>query len=601
MSNVAAAPPGAFSPRVLLRLLAVFLPAVLLTGGVVLALYYQDLTNEHTLYEQASLHRVDLHADILERELKAITSDLLYLADQRILRDFLAGNAAEGQELEKEYVLFCRQRAAYDQIRYLDAAGHEGIRINYNNGRPAIVPERELQVKASRYYFTQTMLLDRGEVFVSPFDLNIEHDTIERPLKPVIRFATPVFDRQGVKRGILALNYLGTALLDKLAEASAGFSGSLWLLNGAGYFLRGPSAGDEWGFMLGHDRTLATYFPQEWASLAGSDHGQFRTERGLFTFRTLSPRAGLPAQRQAKIPQDTSRDPDAGNGELLIVAHVPGAVLDGQANLLLRRLLLFCGAGLVLVFVLAWYLAYAAALRRDHERHLAESAARLRTLSTRLLTAEEDERRSVARDLHDELGQVVTSIVLDLQRAVQASDPDRKSELINRALHGSSCLLDRLHEISTRLRPTLLDDLGLKDAVQSLLSDFEQRTRIATRAELDFEQSALPPVVSENLYRILQEALTNVAKHAHADEVFVALRVADGLAALTVRDTGVGIAPAALDGKRLGILGMRERAELLDGLFVLKSAADGGTEIQVTIPLPGLQAAAEGPPCPGKA
>jgi signal transduction histidine kinase len=346
--------------------------------------------------------------------------------------------------------------------------------------------------------------------------------------------------------------------------------------------------------MLGHDRTFATYFPQEWSVLASSDHGHFRTGWGLFTFRTLSPRAGRPAHRQVKVPHDASRDPDEGDVELVIVAHVPSTVLDGQADLLRRRLLLFSGVGLVLVLVLAWYLAYAAALRRDHERHLVDSTARLRILSTQLLTAQEDERRSVSRDLHDELGQVVTSIVLDLQRALSAGDQERKNELINRALYGTNCLLNRIHEISTRLRPTLLDDLGLKDALQSLLSDFERWTGIATRAELDLEPSALAPVVSENLYRILQEALTNVSKHAHAAEVFVALRVADGLAILTVRDTGVGMAPAALDGKRLGVLGMRERAELLDGLFVLKSEAGGGTEIQVTIPLLKVQGAGEG-------
>src|SRR5262249_38008023 len=96
----------------------------------------------------------------------------------------------------------------------------------------------------------------------------------------------------------------------------------------------------------------------------------------------------------------------------------------------------------------------------------------------------------------------------------------------------------------------------------------------------------VPPAVRANVYRILQEALTNVAKHARAAEVFVALRVTEGLVTLTVRDAGVGLGPAALDGKRLGILGMRERAELLDGTFVLKGQPGRGTEVQVTIPLP---------------
>jgi signal transduction histidine kinase len=578
MADFPSSPLHIYSPRVLRRLLAIVMPAALLTGGVVLALYYQDIANEYAISRQASTHRVDLHSDILLREMKAVRSDLLYLANQAVLREYLSGRAASRQAIEDEYLLFCRHRAMYDQIRYLDRQGNEAVRINYNDGRPAIVPPQELQPKASRYYFAQAMLLEQGEVFTSPFDLNIEHGQIEQPLKPVIRFATPVFDAQGVKRGILILNYLGAVLLNKLSEVSVGESGQVWLLNREGFFLRGPRPEDEWGFMLGHDRTFASSFADEWPEIAGAGRGQFRTPRGLFTFRTLStrpePAGGLPG-------------PDADNAELLVVGYTPARVLDGSAPRLLERLLLLYGVVLLLLIVLAWYLAYAGVLRRDHERHLAESAARLRSLSTRLLTAQEDERRSLSRDLHDELGQVVTSMTLDLQRAAQTDEPGRKADLIGRALHGASCLLDHIHQISTRLRPTLLDDLGLKDAVQSYLCEYEQRTGITTHAELHFEPGTVPRAVSENLYRILQEALTNVAKHARAAEVFVALCVSAGQAILTVRDSGVGLVPDAADSKRLGILGMRERAELLDGRFVLKAAPGQGTRVEVVIPFDG--------------
>jgi signal transduction histidine kinase len=575
--------PGLFSPRVVRRVPAIFLPAVLLTAAAVLALYSLDRGNEHTLYEQAGNHQTDLHTEIIRREVNVVESDLLYLGNQAVLADFLAGRAGSKQELQDEYVLFCRHRGVYDQIRFLDNDGRERIRINSNGGRPAAVPERELQSKADRYYFQETLLLSRGAVFSSPFDLNVEHDQIERPLKPMIRFATPVSDRLGVKRGILVLNYLGAALLGKLDEVSAGFAGSVWLLNREGFFLRGPAPSDEWGFMLGHDRSFATSYPDEWSIHATSGRDQLQTTRGLFTFHRLTLRAGSgPGQAEAA----DHRFRDAG---LIVVTHVPPHILEARAFLLLRRLLLLAGLVLVLVLVLAWYLAYAATLRRDHERHLADSAARLHSLSAQLLTAQEDERRSLSRDLHDELGQVVTSVTLDLQRAAQAGDRDRKDELIGRALHAANCLLDGIHEISTRLRPTLLDDLGLKAAVQSLLSEYEQRTGIVTRAELSFKQAPVPLAVSENVYRILQEALTNVSKHARADEVFVELLVGGGTVALTVRDNGVGLAGAALEGKRLGIPGMRERVELLNGVLVLQAEPGRGTEVRVTIPLPKVE------------
>jgi signal transduction histidine kinase len=582
--------PGVFSRGVARRLLAIFLPAALLTGGVVLALYYLDRDKERALYEQAGTHLVDLQADIIRREVKTVESDLFFLADQAILADFLSGRQTRKEPLEKEYQLFCRHRGLYDQIRYLDAAGRERIRINYHGGRPRIVPEGELQSKANRYYFWGTMRLGRGQVFVSPLDLNVEHGRIERPLKPAIRFATPVFDRAGAKRGILVLNYLGAALIAKLKAVSVTFPGSTLLLNHGGSFLRGPTPQDEWGFQLGHPRTFATYYPEEWRQLVHLGPGQFRTNSGLFTARILSP--GPP--RSASPPAADGSDPDAADPALLVVSHIPPDVLDRRPTLLLRRLLVLAGVILLLVLALAWYLAYAGAVRRDHERRLAESEARLRTLSTQLLTAQEDERRRLSRDLHDELGQLVTAVTLDLQRASRAGDPPKVRDLIGRALRGTECLLSSIQEIAARVRPTLLDDLGLKDAVRHLLGVYERGTGIVPQAELRLGQQQVPAVVAENVYRILQEALTNVSKHARSAEVLVELAVAGGQVVLVVRDQGVGFAPEAAAGKGLGMLGMRERAELLGGTFVVKAAPGKGTEIQVTIPVPASAAHADG-------
>jgi signal transduction histidine kinase len=588
MSDRSTKPPGIFSARVLVRLAIIFVPLVLITGGIVLALYHHDRALEHQLYEQAGEHAVKLQAEIINGELKTVQSDLLYLAKQAILVDFVSGGPTSKEQLETEYCLFARQRAVYDQIRYLDAGGQEQIRVNFAGGSPTVVPREELQPKGNRYYFWATRRLGRGEVFISPFDLNIEHDQIEQPYKPVIRFATPVFDRKGQKQGILILNYLGAGLTFKLAEMSVSFSGWSALLNRGGYFLRGRSMEDEWGFMLGHQTTFATYYPEEWPRLTESTTGQFETEQGLFTFRSLSPGQSFPAPGR---PPD-STDPDAGDPGMIVVSHIPADRLNQQTNLLLQRLLVFAVAALLLVFGLTWYLAYAAAVRRHQERQIVESESRLRKLSTQLMATQEQERRKLSRDLHDELGQVVTAISLGLQRAAQAGNAAKKDELIAQALRGTELLLTDIREISARIRPTILDDLGLKDAVQSLLGDFERHTGIVPQSELYFEQLEVPAAVAENVYRILQEALTNVSKHAGAAEVLVELRVDSRNIFLAVRDRGAGFVPEALTSKGLGILGMRERAELLHGNFSVRAAPGEGTEITVTIPIqePGVEA-----------
>jgi signal transduction histidine kinase len=583
----ASQPAGIFSSLLLPRFWAIFVPLSVLTGGVVWALYSNDRANERRLHEQAGAHLVDLHADIIAREIKGAESDLLYLANQAPLRNYLAAGSDNPRELEDEYLLFSARRGVYDQIRYLDSTGHEKVRVNYNDGMPAAVEKAQLQNKADRYYFKLSIRLDRGQVFVSPFDLNVEHGKIERPLKPTIRLATPVFDAKGA-RGIVVLNYLGAGLLEKLAQVSVPFPGSVLLLNRDGHFLRGPTPDDEWGFMVGHSRTFAAYHPSAWQRMGQGTRGQFQSEDGLYTFRVLSPRAELPARHQTPTAGDRP-DPDAGDPSLLVVSHIPADVLDGRSTQLLRRLLLLYGVVLVVVLALAWYLAYAGALRQKHEQQLADSEARLRKLSTKLLTAHEDERRRLSRDLHDALGQVVTTVTLDLQRAGQARELEKKDELVGRALKGTESLLDQIHEISARVRPTLLDDLGLKEALQSLLSDFEQRTGIVVKADLKFACPDVPDLVCDNVYRIVQEALTNVSRHAKVSEAQVSLRVEAGSLELTVRDAGAGFNPEALDGKRLGMLGMRERAELLDGNFAVHTSPGKGTEVRVIIPIGTMQ------------
>lgn len=586
MGNSSTGSPGVFSPAVLIRLLLIFLPAAALTGGVVMALYRHDIANEQARYELAGTHLVKLQAEIIKRELKTVQSDLFYLANQEVLIDFLTGGPTHKEQLEQEYSLFARYRGVYDQIRFLDVTGQERIRINSVGDKCVVVPASELQSKAKRYYFFGTMRLGRNEVFISPLDLNVEHDKIEVPHKPVIRFATPVFDRKGQKKGILVLNYLGEALIMKLAEVAVTFPGSTLLLSADGYYLRGLTRQDEWGFMLGHNRSFASDFPEAWQRFGRAGTNQFATDLGLFTARTLRPESAIPAVTTANPPSNQSPDRDAEDPSFIVVSHIQADVLGWHSTLLFERLLMLAAVVVQLLFALAWYLAYAGAWRRSQERRLADSEARLRVLSSQLIAAQETERRKLSRDMHDELGQLVTAVTLDLQRAAQTGQVEKKDELIGRGLHGAGLLLKSIQEIAARIRPTLLDDLGLKDAAQNLLSDFERRTGIAPRSEIDLDGQELPPVIAENVYRIIQEALNNITRHAQSEEVFVELRAQGRKVSLAVRDAGAGFSPDGAAGQGLGLLGMRERAELLDGDFTVKSAPGQGTEIRVNIPIP---------------
>ncbi|MCP4285427.1 MAG: GGDEF domain-containing protein, partial [Gammaproteobacteria bacterium] len=122
------------------------------------------------------------------------------------------------EDLSDVYLNGIKHRRLYDQARLIDENGMEIVRVNFNNGRPAVVPRKELQNKKGRYYFEDAFRLGRGDVFVSPLDLNIENGKIEQPLKPVLRFAMPVFDQRGEKRGIVLLNYFGAKLLEHFSR-----------------------------------------------------------------------------------------------------------------------------------------------------------------------------------------------------------------------------------------------------------------------------------------------------------------------------------------------------------------------------------------------
>ncbi len=575
-----------FTRTVLGRLLLLTVAVASSLGIVVLMLYRQEREHERSLLAQQGQQRVDQEFEFLKRESQAVRSDVLYLAQQELLARFLSGDVTARQELEREYVRFAIHRTVYDQIRCLDTTGKEVIRVDFRDGHASVISPEELQVKADRYYYQEALRLKVGEVFVSQFDLNVEHGQIQRPLKPVVRFVTPAADREGARRGLLTLNYSGDYLLDRFNELS--LPGSTLLVNSQGEYICGPSPADAWGWLLGHERNFPKQFPIAWQRMAKRSEGQFSTSQGIFTFRRVSlaePHAPLMDGSAKGSVDGIDPLPDPGPAPLVLVGYIPANLQGLVSATLLKRLLLIYAGAMVFLVPLIWYWARSISVRKIQADQIAASEARLRTLSNQLLTAQEAERRRISRDLHDELGQQVTAISLDLQSAARQPDPDRAQALLQHAIGETQHLLGSLHEIAFRVRPSVLDDLGLLDAVESLVEDFQKRSGIDVESTIQLEEARISPRVGENVYRILQEALTNVAKHARAPRVDLALYVEADQLRMTIRDEGVGFDPPRRDASRLGILGMRERTELLGGRFELDAKPGEGTCVEVRIPL----------------
>jgi len=217
----------------------------------------------------------------------------------------------------------------------------------------------------------------------------------------------------------------------------------------------------------------------------------------------------------------------------------------------------------------------------------------LRRLSDSIIAGQEKERAAVARELHDEFGQVLTALSLDaawLRDRLKDADP--AASLQARAMCGViDKAIDEVRGIATRLRPGTLDHLGLVDALDWYLRDFEKRTRIRC-AYRHFGSPRIADKVATAAYRIAQESLTNVARHSGASRVDVSLRVEEGVLHLSVEDDGTGVDPERLgESKGLGVIGMRERASLIGGALSIGSRPGGGTRIDLRVPLDAPQGA----------
>lgn len=548
------------------RGLAASLVGIALVGIVAGLVHRQDLRHREALLLREGSYVVAVERDFLARELGAVQSDLLFLAQQPMLLQLLDGDTSVIPALEREYAGFARTKPLYDQIRFIDDAGLEVVRVNRRGSAVEIVAKEGLQAKASRYYFREAITLPPGEIFVSPLDLNVERGEIEQPPSPVIRLVTPVTGRSE-RRGLLVLNYAGAKLLRELRGIASTARGDLMLVNQQGQYLQAPDPRREWGWLLGHTASFHSEYPEAWESIRSAEGSQVQIGGDLFTAQRVPLAAGSAAFESAVV----------------IISRIP--MREAMNRNTQWRVVGATLAILIGIIAIAFSWARSTAVRRQHETHVAESEARLRLLSSRLLAAQEEERKSLSRALHDELGQRVTAIALDLKAAIRRH-PSAPDPALVRAVSGIEGVLSGLHEVATRIRPSVLDDLGLADALDSLVSEYEERTGIRVEADIGHLPGRLSAEAGENLYRIVQEALSNVAAHAGTSFARVKLAADSERVVLTIEDEGRGFDLASLGASsRLGILGMRERVELLGGAFELRSAPARGTRIRVELPL----------------
>ena len=235
--------------------------------------------------------------------------------------------------------------------------------------------------------------------------------------------------------------------------------------------------------------------------------------------------------------------------------------------------------------------------RREAEESLRSAHAQLQTLSRQLMQVQERERKQLAHDLHDEIGQAVTAIKMNLQTMQRVADTSAVQETLNDSLMILDKILQRVRDLSLDLRPSLLDDLGLVPAVRWYVERQAQRAGLVAEVEFGNVPQDLESDMAVACFRIVQESITNVLRHAKATTIHVDLRQTDQWLDLCIKDDGIGFSgrerlAQAANRPSLGLLGMQERTQALGGTITIESLPGRGTEVRVRIPLRSPETAA---------
>jgi len=336
-----------FNRKIALQGSLIFLVIGSVITLILYSLYYFEIQHATETIEHGEIVYLESIDDLIKEKIEDIASDLMILNDEINLQGPSNINDKKYIDfLSKELLVLSKRKRIYDQIRLLDNTGMERIRVNFNYGKPFIVPEINLQFKGNRYYFKDTILLGKDEIFVSPFDVNIEHGAIELPIKPMLRVGTPVFDITGSKRGILLLNYLGSDLLDKINLIfNSDQHGEVMFLNEEGFM-----------FKKNTKQSFTSTFPDAWQRITSEESGQFHDNGNIFSFKTIYP---LQTMMKSSIGSNKPYEPSLPGishkqNRWKIVSLISGNSFNGKLEDISSKYINIANGFLVISVILSW-------------------------------------------------------------------------------------------------------------------------------------------------------------------------------------------------------------------------------------------------------
>ncbi|MCW8995932.1 MAG: diguanylate cyclase [Psychromonas sp.] len=305
--------------------------AIFFLAAVLVIIYFvtnQQLRDKREQKQYAELANMQ---EKVSSELSSVGNDLLYYAQSELALATLGAHDQTARHyLSSLMYKICALQKRYDQMRLLDKQGNEIIRINQEaDDSLRQIPPMELQNKSKRSYFKKTLGLSPGQIYISHFDLNKEQGKVEYPIKPMIRFATPVYSHNNELLGIGVINFYGDKILQTIAELNVHQGDHVLLLNSAGYYLKGIDPSKDWTFMFPEKKQFlfANQEPEVWEKMAGKNKGVVRTGSGEFYFISfcLTPNSSFAMVNAERV---------------YLVMHVPRRVIDKEHWLPLKGLII---------------------------------------------------------------------------------------------------------------------------------------------------------------------------------------------------------------------------------------------------------------------
>ncbi len=569
------------------------IPIVLLGIFFSLLLILVPEKMQKTALVQTQQQSIQLVSDSIKSELRKITADTHFLSKIDHVHHF---SSPVPEDYERAYrditadmTSFIHDQKVYDQFRLIDNQGMEQIRINLNDGNPVIVQSSKLQDKNGRYYFTDTMKTEPDEVYISPFDLNIENGRIETPRKPMIRTATRLLDRNGQSRGILILNYLGQNLMDRIDNSAALGDLQFWMINDRGYWLRGPEPSDEWGFMFDdkQTKTLRTRYPEAAERILNNDSGEIETDSGLFTFATIN--------KDSLNLQTTSysvKFAESWKCILFLDAKVLKAHNKSLTFPVLGGLLIFLLISIYLIYVRnrTSYMSNLYTREMENAKEAAEAANRTKSVFLANMSHEIRTPMNAILGFTEILKQDENSPLKQKYLQAISSSGNSLLSLINSLLN-----LSKIEAGKLELQPQPTNLAALIEELRYIYTPEADKKDLWFAVNMENPIPELLILDRERLRQILINLIANAIKFTSNGGIAISASYSNENLSISVQDTGIGIDYSEQEtifrpfeqstqlqnksygGTGLGLAICRKLSELMHGEIRLQSAPNSGS------------------------